>query len=218
MVVNEIEREQAILDAAVELLLRGGYQKLTMGDVAEAVSLHRGLVYLCFKSKDELVEAAGRRELERYAERWSAALAADPGGGTVASIYRAMVRALRALPLAAAIVARDEAVFGKYLRKPGTLFDRLDDVGTAGFLAGMQEAGAMRADIDATAVAFLLDALTPALRQTFSSTSGPSTDTVVDTLADLLDLGLTPPGGPDLAAGKSYLLDALTRTRAAFSA
>ncbi|GAB2668680.1 TetR/AcrR family transcriptional regulator [Nocardia goodfellowii] len=220
MAVNEVEREQAILDAAVELLLRVGYQKLTMGDVADAVALHRGLVYLRFKSKDDLVEAAGRRELDRYAEQWSEALRADPAGGTVASVYRAMVRALRSLPFAAAIVARDEAVFGKYLRKPGTLFDRLKDVGTVGFLAGMQEVGAMRADIDAHAVAFILDALTPALRHTFSHAdeAAPATDAVVDALAELLELGLTPPAGADLAAGKSYLLAALTRTRATFSA
>ncbi|MEU4232156.1 TetR family transcriptional regulator [Nonomuraea sp. NPDC026600] len=46
-----------------------------MGDVAEAVLLHRRLVYLHFKSKDELVEAVLIRELDRYAETWRA------GGG-----------------------------------------------------------------------------------------------------------------------------------------
>ncbi|MFC7722648.1 TetR/AcrR family transcriptional regulator [Nonomuraea recticatena] len=112
-------RERTILDATAELLLRIGYNKLTMGDVADAVSLHRGLVYLVFKSKDELVEAVVHDELSRYADAWREHLEADPRAGDVASVYRAMMGALKTLPLAAAIVARAEDVFGKYLRKRG---------------------------------------------------------------------------------------------------
>src|SRR3954452_20818775 len=116
MGVDEGEREQAILDGAAELLLRFGYNKLTMGDVADAGALHRGLIYLRFKSKDELVEAVVLRELDRYADAWREQVEDDPRGGGVASVYRAMMHALKRLPLAAAIVARDTEVFGKYLR------------------------------------------------------------------------------------------------------
>ncbi|WP_344835714.1 helix-turn-helix domain-containing protein [Nonomuraea dietziae] len=94
-------RERTILDATAELLLRIGYDKLTMGDVADAVSLHRGLVYLVFKSKDELVEAVVHDELSRYADAWREHLEADPRAGDVASVYRAMMGALKTLPLAA---------------------------------------------------------------------------------------------------------------------
>ncbi|WP_329405768.1 TetR/AcrR family transcriptional regulator [Nocardia vinacea] len=225
MVVNEQERDQAILDAAAELLLRLGYNKLTMGDVADAVALHRGLVYLRFKSKDELVEAVARRELDRYSQRWSEHLLADPRGGSVASVYRAMAGALQQLPLAAAIVARDEEIFGKYLRRPGNLFENMKDRGTQSFLQDMQQAGAVRREVDTRAMAFILDALTPALRLTFPHSGGQSADTglpaaeeVVDALAELLELGLTPPTGADLAAGKAIMLDALATARAKFFA
>ncbi|MBF6328130.1 TetR/AcrR family transcriptional regulator [Nocardia transvalensis] len=225
MVVDERERAEAILDAAAELVLRLGYNKLTMGDVADAVALHRGLVYLQFKSKDELIEAVVRRELDRYAELWTEQLQADPRGGSVASIYRAMARALQRLPLAAAIVARDEAILGKYLHKPGTYLTRIKHVGTEQFLQTMQEAGAVRPEIDARAVAFILDALTPALRRTFPTQRDrsdeadlPTTEAVVDALAELLELGLSPVDGADLAAGKALLLAGLAEVRAAFSA
>ncbi|MGW1738287.1 TetR/AcrR family transcriptional regulator [Nocardia sp. NPDC001965] len=215
--VGDREREQAILDAAAELLLRAGYNKLTMGDVAETVGLHRGLVYLRFKSKDELVEAVTRRELDRYAESWSEHLRADPRGGSVASVYRAMAAALRELPLAAAIVARDVDVFGKYLRKSGNSAVRVEHFGTREFVRMMQEAGAVRADIDGDAVAFVLDSLTPALRETFPhrrDASGqpdlPTTEAVVGALSELLELGLTPPAAADLEAGKAALLDMLS--------
>jgi AcrR family transcriptional regulator len=223
--VREPERDQAILDAAAELLCRLGYNKLTMADVADAVVLHRGLVYLRFPSKDQLVEATLLRELGRYAEVWRANLEADPRGGSVASVCRAMVHALKTLPLASAIVARDEHILGKYLRKPGNLLDRLPNTaGTGGFLRAMQDAGACRRDVDARAVAFILDALTSAIRGTFatghpaSADAGePSSDEVLETLADMLDRTLTPPGGADLAAGKAVLLGKLDEARAGFA-
>ncbi|MFI6869146.1 TetR/AcrR family transcriptional regulator [Nocardia sp. NPDC050406] len=224
MGVNELEREQAILDAAAELLLRLGYNKVTMGDVAENVALHRGLVYLRFRTKDELVEALVLRETNRYADRWQQHLEADALGGSVASVYRAMVRALRELPLAAAIVGRDETVFGKYLRKPGNVFERLrNPMGTQHFLDAMREVGAVRDDIDTRAVAFVLDTLTPALRQTFpdaraGDTERPSTEELVDALSDMLERSLNPSAGPDLAAGKRVLIESLTRIRGDFDA
>ncbi len=44
MGIDEKERERAILDVTVELLLRHGYNKVTMSDVADAVGLNRRLV------------------------------------------------------------------------------------------------------------------------------------------------------------------------------
>lgn len=217
MSFNEFEREQAILDAAAELLCRIGYNKLTMGDVADAVALHRGLVYLRFKSKDELVEATVRRELSRYAQAWRTHLAADPQAGSVASVYRAMVRTLTKLPLAAAVIARDEEILGKYLRKPDNVFDRLPKLGTREFLLAMQEAGTVRADVDIRTAAFILDALTPAIRRTLpdravpADPDQPSADELLATLADLLERALTPPEGADLARGKALLLEQLER-------
>ncbi|WP_433366348.1 TetR/AcrR family transcriptional regulator [Streptosporangium sp. CA-115845] len=224
MGINEQERERAILDAAADLLLRLGYNKLTMGDVAEAVDLHRGLVYLHFKSKDELVETVLIRELDRYVETWREQVEADPRGGDVASVYRAMVHVLKTLPLASAITARDPDVFGKYLRKPSTLFaKRPDTLGMREFLQMMQEAGTMRRDVDTRAVAYILDALTPALRSAFiAEKTGPhpdqpTSDELLETLADLLDRALTLPDGADLARGKAVLLGGLDEVRSAMA-
>ena len=51
MGIDEKERERAILDATAELLLRHGYNKVTMSDVADAVGLNRrvGLSLVSFK-------------------------------------------------------------------------------------------------------------------------------------------------------------------------
>jgi AcrR family transcriptional regulator len=140
MGIDEQEREREILDAAAQLLLRHGYNKTTMSDVADAVGLHRGLVYLLFPSKDELIEALITRELNRYGEEWISYLEADPAGGTVASLYRSTLQVLRNNSLRAAIQIRDERVFGKYLHKPNNIFTRFPtNYLTRDFLRMMQE-------------------------------------------------------------------------------
>ena len=86
MGIDEQARERAILDVTAQLLLRHGYNKVTMSDVADAVGLNRRLVYLLFPSKDALIQALLLRELNSYAQVWNRYLESDPLGGTVASV------------------------------------------------------------------------------------------------------------------------------------
>src|SRR5215467_8308762 len=114
MRINEEQRERAILDVTAQLLIRHGYNKLTMSDVADRVSLNRRLVYLLFPSKDALVEALLLRELHVYVGGWGHALESDPLGGSVASVFRSLFVALKPLPLMTAMYTRDAQTFGKY--------------------------------------------------------------------------------------------------------
>src|ERR1700676_695180 len=49
------ERRKQILDAALQCLLQFGYAKASMDDVAKKANLSRPLIYLKFKSKQDLV-------------------------------------------------------------------------------------------------------------------------------------------------------------------
>jgi hypothetical protein len=143
------------------------------------------------------------------------ALEADPQGGTVASLYRVTLQIINQNDLRAAIHTRDEQTFGKYLRKPGNLFERLPTSSylTRNFLRIMQNAGAVRRDVNINALAVILDALTPALLETLSarvaevrgettSSNQPTADELMTTLAEMLDRMLTPSEGADLEAEK----------------
>ncbi len=231
MGVDQKEREQAILDVTAELLLRYGYNKLTMSDVADAVGLNRRLVYLLFPSKDALVEALILREMNTYVELWSRYLDSDPLGGTVASVYRSLLAVLKQLPLMAAIYAQDEQVFGKYLYRPGSIFAYWppDPGPTWGFLQVMQEVGAVRQDINTRAIAFILDALTPSILQALSSHTRvplddsnrpdrPSFDELVETVAELCERWLTPSEGANLEAGKAVMRLIVEEVQAQFTA
>src|SRR5215468_9265732 len=216
MRVDERVRERAILDVTAQLLLRHGYNKLTMSDVADAVGLNRRLVYLLFPSKDALIKALLLRELNIYAEDWNRYLESDPLGGTVASVYRGLLASLKQLPLMAAMYTQDEQTFGKYLSRPGNFFAHWppDPGPTRDFLQAMQEVGAVRQNIDTRAMAFILDALTPSILAALSShtrapfddsSRPPSFDELVEAVAELCERLLTPSQGANLEAGKALM-------------
>lgn len=218
MGIDEKERARTILDVTEELLLRHGYNKVTMSDVAEAVGLNRKLVYLLFPSKDALIHALLLRELNSYTEAWQRYLESDPLGGTVASVYRGLLVALKQLPLMTAMYTRDEQTFGKYLSRPGNFFASWppDPGSTREYLQAMQELGVVRPDINTRAMAFILDGLTPSILAALSahtkaapadatSANQPSFEELVETVADLCECVLTPSGGANLAAGKALM-------------
>jgi AcrR family transcriptional regulator len=58
-------RRPEILDAALKLFLRGGYDGTSMQAVAGEAGVTKPVVYACFDSKDELFRALLRREEQR---------------------------------------------------------------------------------------------------------------------------------------------------------
>jgi AcrR family transcriptional regulator len=218
MGIDEQAREQAILDVTAGLLLRYGYNKVTMSDVADAVGLNRRLVYLLFPSKDALVEALLLRELTTYVNIWSHYLDRDPLGGTVASVYRSLLVVVKQLPLMTAMYTRDEQTFGNYLSRPGSFFASWppDPGPTRKLLQEMQAVGAVRLDINTSAVAFILDALAPSILTALSAhkrgplddatrPDQPSFDELVETVVELCERLLAPKGGANLEAGKALM-------------
>jgi AcrR family transcriptional regulator len=218
MGIDEQERERAILDVTAQLLLRHGYNKVTMSDVAYAVGLNRRLVYLLFPSKDDLIKALLLRELNLYVDAWKRYIESDPLGGTVTSVYRGLLTTLKQLPLMAAMYTRDEQTFGKYLSRPGSFFGTFppDPGPTREYLQAMQEIGVVRQDINPRAMAFILDALTPSILAALSSRRSallddpnrldqPSFDEVVEAVAGLCECLLTPNAGANLEAGKAIM-------------
>jgi AcrR family transcriptional regulator len=218
MGIDEKARERAILDVTAALLLRHGYNKVTMSDVADAVGLNRKLVYLLFPSKDALIKALLLREVNSYTDVWKRYLERDPLGGTVASVYRGLLVTLKPFPLMTAMYTRDAQTFGTYLTKPGSFFASFppDPGPTREYLQAMQEIGVVRQDINTRAMAFILDALTPSILAALSSHTKaplddatrpdqPSFDELVETVAELCECLLTPQAGANLEAGKALM-------------
>lgn len=55
---NPEERKKEILDAAMNLFYKNGYESTSMADVANSMNITKGLIYNYFPSKDKLYEEA----------------------------------------------------------------------------------------------------------------------------------------------------------------
>jgi AcrR family transcriptional regulator len=212
------ERQQQILDAAVDVIVRLGYDKTTMSDIAEMAGLSRRAVYLYFNGKEELFEALLYREYMLYAQTWLEQIEADPRGGTIGGVYRAIFHAVNSRPLIAALLRRDRRVMGNYLRKRDNLFAKmLSGVNTVAFFQTLQAAGAIRQDIDAAVIEHIVEMLSYG-QLTIGDFKPPGQfppyDAVMEALADLMDRALLPEGGSNSEAGKAIIRQITAEARA----
>ena len=189
-------RRQQILDAAAAVIIRLGYDKTTMSDIAQEAGASRRTVYQYFDGKEALFEALLYREYMQYAETWLEQIEADPRGGTIGGFYRAIFHAVNRHPLIAAIMRRDRRVIGNYLRKRDNIFTQmLSGVDTLAFFQALQAAGAIRQDFDAAVIEHIIEMLSYG-QLTISDfkppDQSPPYDAVMEALADMMDRALAP--------------------------
>jgi AcrR family transcriptional regulator len=211
-------REQRILNAAAKLIGYYGYDKTTVGDIAAEAAVSKGAIYLHFQSKEELFEALLLRELGRYSEKWLELIEADAQGGTMAGVYKNTLYAMNSSPFMAGIFKQDRKMLGSYIRKEGNLFQRMGAGGSlrSEFVKMMQDAGAIRHDIDPKIIAHIMNMLSVALvsmEEVMISEAIPPMDATIEAIADLMHRGLTPPDGGNSEAGKAIIRQIMDMTR-----
>ncbi|GAA3141526.1 helix-turn-helix domain-containing protein [Planomonospora alba] len=134
------ERAHRILDAAAELILRWGYDKTTIDDVARQAGVAKGTIYLHWKTREALFTALLRRERVRMLAEVRRSAPHTPR-----DLFAALAAALLRRPLLRALVAGDSEVLGKLVgqkrRGPGALDSStaLDD-----YYAELTRLGAVR--------------------------------------------------------------------------
>lgn len=209
------ERQQQILDAAVAQIVRHGYAKTTMGDIADAAGVSRGTVYLYFKGKDELFEALVYREYLEYARTWLDLVESDPRGGTVGGYYRATLSAVNRRPFILALMRRDPRIVGSYLRQRDNLFAWIQTSPIVPeTLRSLQKAGTIRKDVDAFVAAHIIEMLgygQLTIAEWKPADQLPPYDIVMETLADMMDRYLAPRRGGNNEAGKAVIRRVVAR-------
>jgi TetR/AcrR family acrAB operon transcriptional repressor len=205
-------RQERILDAAADLFTHYGFDKTTVSDIARTAGISKGAIYLHFDSKDSLLEALVVRELQKYSEKWLALIEADPKGGTIAGLYKNSLYALNDSPIMKAMFTRDGRVLGNYLRKPGNFFQQLRENQTESgryiFVKMMQDAGAVRHDLDARVIAHIMDMLAYSLvsmDDILPRQAIPPFDDVIEGIGAILDSALTTDEGKNSEIGKTVI-------------
>jgi len=141
-------RAQRILDAASTLIMRYGYHKTTMDDIAREAGVRKGTLYLHWRTREALFTALILREKIAMAEDIKQRIACDPAGATLRGVLKYAALALMQRPLLRAVLLRDTEVFGKVVQREQT--SALSTEVLAGFttyLETLREQGLVRADL-----------------------------------------------------------------------
>jgi len=136
------EPEERILDAALARIMQVGIRRASLDDIARRARLNRVTIYRRFRTKENLIDAVLRREIERALAEATAIVAATEGIDArieIAVLY--VLRQTRTHPLVTRLldVAPDEAVTFYTVR--GEELVRLGIGYIVGLLRATQELG-----------------------------------------------------------------------------
>jgi AcrR family transcriptional regulator len=199
-------REDRLLDAATKLMVRWGYRKTTIDDVAREAGVGKGTVYLHWKDKNELFRAAILRSQKCCGEDIQRRIAADPDGGLLHRVIIHTMLAALSYPLIIAMISGKSDIFDGFMEayNPG-YYQQLTGEATA-YMVQMQQAGLIRADIPVASMTYLLAALKIGMvsaPELLGQEKLPDMEELTETLSDLIRRWLEPAQlPPDRDAGK----------------
>ncbi|MER7080563.1 transcriptional regulator, TetR family [Saccharopolyspora kobensis] len=112
------ERADRILDAAGELMIRLGYRKVTIEDVARQAGVGKGTVYLHWRTKEQLFESLIQREALGLLDELAARLRRDPREIQPHRFMRAAYLITQRHPLLRALATADAELLGNLTKSP----------------------------------------------------------------------------------------------------
>lgn len=210
-------REERILDAAAALLVRWGYRKTTIDDVAREAGVGKGTIYLHWKDKNALFVSAILRVQQQAGEEIMQRIADDPQGGLFHRMWTHSMLAALSYPLLATILKGRTDIFqGLAGAFDPTMINQLSG-SYEEYIVQLQHAGLIRADVPVSTIVFLTSALkigaitTPDL---LGPEHTPPLEQLTDEVSEMLRRWLTPDQLPrDTSAGKQALSEWLEKAK-----
>jgi AcrR family transcriptional regulator len=112
------ERADRILDSARDLLLRWGYRRVTVGDIAGRAGVGKGTIYLHWRSREELFHAVSAREAAAMTDAVVHALQHEPGEVALHRYLRNLFVEGMSRPVLRALYTRDVDTLDAFLVAP----------------------------------------------------------------------------------------------------
>jgi AcrR family transcriptional regulator len=202
-------REERLLDAAATLLVRWGYRRTSIDDVAREAGVGKGTIYLHWKNKNDLFRAAIWRANHQVSEDLKQRIAADPEGGLPHRLWMHSMLAALANPLVTAMIKGQPDLFQGLIgafdpKARGQLVGNADT-----YVARLQQAGLIRADLPVPVITYLIAALKMGVitaPDLVGQDHLPSMEQLAQALSDLIRRWLKPEQLPsDTTAGKQAL-------------
>ncbi|GAA4539456.1 helix-turn-helix domain-containing protein [Pseudonocardia xishanensis] len=145
-----VTRESRLLDAAADLLVRWGYQRVTIEDVAKQAGVGKGTVYLHFRTKEALFLAVLMRSHRGVIGGMADRMEADPAEALPARTVGSLYRELAQDPVTRPLYLGDPEILGRLAHEAaaalGGIVERRTEVGRAWF-GLLREARLLRTDL-----------------------------------------------------------------------
>ncbi|WP_190813179.1 TetR/AcrR family transcriptional regulator [Saccharopolyspora pogona] len=203
-------RVGAIFGAAEGLVLRDGFDGVTVERIARRAGIGKGAIYREFGSKHELMDALLARCTRRLVDqvRQRVVEASTPVG--LSAVYRFGIEALLDDSLMTAAFLDDEAVLGSHVRAVGDDRCRQRFAWIIDYVEALHEAGSLVSDAAPEAISLALSSFTIGLLSV-NSVLGPLTRdqlaAALDVVITLIERGLESlPDAGALAANDAHLL------------
>ncbi len=144
------ERAERILDVALELLLRWGYKKTTIDDIARQAGVAKGTIYLHWKTREDLFMALLLREWLLLIRDFRQYMADNPAAVSLSSFIKQTVYLATERPLLRAMMISDTEMLGDLMVR-STAGQNITQVRLAlakTYLGQLRDRGMLRTDID----------------------------------------------------------------------
>lgn len=146
--VDRRERADRILDTAKDLLLRWGYRRVTIDEVAARAGVGKGTVYLHWRTRDQIFLAVAAREAGEMTDAVSVAMAADPHEIALHRYMRRFFVEAMERPVLRAVFTRDADTLGKLLAVPAhRTLEHAKLLASHEYLGVLADAGLLRAGL-----------------------------------------------------------------------
>src|ERR1700754_1285211 len=153
-------RAQRILDAAAELVLRWGYKRVTVEEVAKRAGIGKGTVYLHFDSRAWLFVCLLMRESLDLVDELIAAIRRDAAAVLPAAQARLTYLGGRRRPLLRAMFGRDSDMLGELAHEGAVEPVRMWKGELGGDLFQLlREHGLLRTDLDIDTQLYVMGAV-----------------------------------------------------------
>ena len=143
---------------AADLLLRHGYRRVTIDDVATGANIGKGTVYLHWKSREQLFSAVFGREVLCAIDELRQSLRQDPGVCLLHRFACTYFLAIVHRPLLRGFLLADPELLGKLTTSRGTTRDDRHSAMSRAYLELLAEHGLLRADMDIDEIGYAYQA------------------------------------------------------------
>jgi len=109
------QRADRILDSARDLLLRWGYRKVTIDELAAHAGVGKGTIYLHWRSREDVFHAVSSREAAAMTDAIVDALQTDPAEVALHRYLRRLFVEAMDRPVLRALYTRDADTLDKFL-------------------------------------------------------------------------------------------------------